>query len=370
MDYIPQVYDAWIAAAEIPYEWLIPLLHTAGSSAAVWTALLERKEPMDDMIPESCRGKLISLARIEQMDKFASLVEKHGIKSFTILDAAYPHCLRELPDPPGILFYKGDPDTLEAPKKAAMIGSRTASYAGMKAAKKISKELSEKGVVIISGLAYGIDSECHRGCLEGGSPTVAVMGCGLDQTYPSGNEQLKQEILRKGGTILSEYAPGVRPIGYHFPVRNRIISGLGNPVICMEAKIRSGSMTTIGHALQQGKDVYAYPGDPASPMTEGNKLLLREGARYFTEAKDILEDMGWLDNAVQDVQNSGVYRVIPENPDEAAVFRALLKGSLGFDELIQATGLAAPQLMGTLTVMQIRKSIEALPGKRYQLIQI
>jgi DNA processing protein len=194
------------------------------------------------------------------------------------------------------------------------------------------------------------------------------MGCGLDRTYPVQNGKLKNEILEKEGLILSEYAPGSLPLGYHFPYRNRLISGLCDLVVLMEAKIRSGSMTTVGHALKQGREVFAYPGDPVSPMSEGNRLLLREGARYFTKAAEILEDMNWLDNLSLILQNSDCSaKPVSGDPAEEAVRAALEKEILGFDELQQATGMAPSALMSTLTVMQIKKMINPLPGKRYQL---
>ena len=366
-----QVYDAWLAAAELPYEWLIPLLYQEKSSRNVFEALIGRKETMTDMIPSSCRQKLIASSDSAQLEAYDSVMKKHSIRSMTILDAGYPNCLRELRDPPGILFFCGDKACLKHTRIAAMVGSRAASYAGLKAARKIARDLSKGGVSIISGLAYGIDSESHRGCIEGGSPTIAVMGCGLDQSYPAGNEQLRNDILFGGGLIISEYAPGAKPIGHHFPYRNRIISGLADTVILMEARIRSGSMTTIGHALSQGKEVYAYPGDPTSPLTEANRLLLREGAHYFTEAQDILTDMNWLDNHTLLGQNSDCSASpLPENKAEAAICKALVKGELGFDELLQATGLTSSELLSTLTILQIRKRIEPLPGKKYQLRQV
>ena len=370
MTFRNETYDAWLASAELPYEWLIPLLHRTGSARQVYTALVEDKQLMRDQIPDGCREKLLTLSGTEALGRMQSVMEEYNISSLTILEEAYPHCLRQIPDPPGILFTQGSTGCLNHPRKAAMIGSRSASYAGLKAARKTAAELSAGGVCIISGLAYGIDTESHSGCLEGGSPTIAVMGGGLDQNYPARNLPLKKEILQHGGLLLSEYAPGVRPVGHHFPYRNRIISGLSDIVILMEAKVRSGSMTTVGHALRQGKEVYVYPGDPVSPLSEGNRLLLREGGHYFTEAKEILEDMGWLDNLSHVRQNSGCSsRPVPEDASEKAVFLALEKGALGFDELLQVTGMDPPSLMSTLTVMQIRKVIDALPGKRYQLNQ-
>ena len=369
LSYEATVCDAWLASAELPYEWLIPLLHQMKGSRNVYEAFARNgSESLRDMIPEKQRKLLAEAAGEPRMNAFRGLAEKHGIRSMTILDEGYPHCLREIEDPPGILFYQGNPDCLAAERRAAMVGSRSASYAGLKAARKIARELSRSGVVIVSGLAYGIDAECHRGCLEGGSPTIAVMGCGPDRNYPAGNEGLKRDILAQGGLVISEYAPGTSPLGRHFPYRNRIISALAGPVILMEAKIRSGSMTTVGHALKQGREVYAYPGDPTSPSAEANRTLLREGARYFTEAEDILADMNWLDKTRHVGQNIVCStQAAAENASESAVLSALARGELGFDELLEATGESPEELMRALTMLQIKKQTEPLPGKRYRI---
>ena len=368
MDFEKRTCDAWLASAEIPYDSLIPLLHGLKGSEQVYHAWRRGENACFRLVPDSCRRKLSESAGEDRMTALQSVLKKHGIQTVTILEEGFPRILSHIPDPPGILLFQGNGDCMKPGKRAAMIGSRNASWAGLKAARKIGAELSRNGVNIISGLALGIDTESHRGCLEGGSPTIAVMGCGLDRTYPAENDKLKTELLDKGGLILSEYAPGTKPSGYHFPYRNRIISGLSNVVILMEAKIRSGSMTTIGHALKQGKEVYVYPGDPVSPLSEGNRVLLREGGHYFTEAREILEDMDWLDNLRYVGQNIGwSSRHVPEDPSEKAVYLALEKGTLGFDELVHVTGMDPPTLMSTLTIMQIRKVIDALPGKRYQI---
>ena len=365
------VFDAWLAGAELPYDLLIPLLHEFGGADAVFSAWKKREEhPLFKAVPPACRKRMNETASEESLHGYRDLAQTHGIQSVTILEEAFPHCLRDLPDPPGVLFFRGNPQVLKAEKPAAMVGSRSASWNGLKAAERIAEGLSRAGVTVISGLALGIDAASHKGCLKGGSPTVAVMGGGLDKVYPPQNEGLMNDILKAGGLLISEYAPGVRPSSYHFPYRNRIISGLADAVILMEAKVRSGSMTTVGHALRQGKEVFAYPGDPVSPLSEANRLLLREGARYFTEAKDVLEDMNWLDNLSYVGQNIECSpKTVPDDPSERAVYLALEKGNLGFDELIAATGLTSSALMSTLTVMQIRKAVEILPGKRYQLVR-
>ena len=168
--------------------------------------------------------------------------------------------------------------------------------------------------------------------------------------------------------IISEYAPGDKALGWHFPVRNRIIVGLSKALILMEARIRSGSMTSVNHALSQGKDVFVYPGDPASENYEGNHQLLREGGIYFTSARDILEDLHWLDNPSTVRQNSEcVQEYKPSTPEEEKVIEALKPGCISFEQMIISTGMNPSTLMSTLTVLQIRGIIEALPGKQYQL---
>ena len=368
MNFEERTYAAWIASAEIPYDSLIPLIHQIKSAEGIYNEFLKSESPVRDFIQGVSHQRLASTANKECLSAFQQMLQGNNIQVLTILEESYPHCLREISDPPAILFYQGNLSSMKFPRKAAMVGSRSASYAGLKAAHKTAAELSRSGVAIVSGLAYGIDTESHLGCLEGGSPTIAVMGCGLDQTYPARNLPLKKQIIEKGGIIISEYAPGMKPIGRHFPYRNRIISGLCDTVILMEARIRSGSMTTISHALKQGKEIYAYPGDPLSQLCDGNHLLLREGAHYFTEAKDILSDMNWLDNKQYVGQNNVCpSKKLPENALELAVFKALEKGSLGFDELLAVTGITSSELLSTLTVMQIRKMIDLLPGKRYQI---
>jgi DNA processing protein len=191
----------------------------------------------------------------------------------------------------------------------------------------------------------------------------------LDIVYPSINIRLRDNILEHGGLLISEYAPGEKPVGWHFPFRNRIITGLAKALIVIEAKIRSGTMTSVQHALDQGKDIFVYPGDPASPFFEGNHLLLREGAQYFTTAMDILEDLGWLDNPEIIGQNSvcSGRAIKPSTPEEETVLSALSPGKLSFEQIAERCDLAPATLLSTLTMLQIKGAIEALPGKLYQI---
>lgn len=368
--YRRDVYLCWLASAGLSPAALRNLLEAAGDGAEPLASLLDavsrgERAPGGAQLPDGALRLLRRNGAARMLDAWAQQTESYGIRAWTIGDADYPEALVQIPEPPAILFYSGT--ALSGPgRRAAIVGSRNAGWKGLKATEKIAAGLSEAGVSVISGLAYGIDAAAHRGCLKGGSPTIAVMGCGLDQDYPAENAGLKKEILDRGGLVISEYAPGEKPLGWHFPVRNRIISGLAGCVILMEARIRSGSMTTVQHALDQGRDVFVYPGEPDSLKSEGNHQLLREGAIYFTTAEDILEDMRWLDKKKEVRQNSDeVSRTSALTETERAILQLLRRGSMSLDELCEAMKAEAGPMMARLTMMQIAGLIEALPGKQY-----
>ena len=213
-------------------------------------------------------------------------MNKNDIKYITILDENYPTNLKKIYDPPVLLFYKGNIELLKY-KKIAVVGSRTATNYGMNTAFRISKELSKK-YVIISGLARGIDSAAHNGSIYANGKTIAVVGNGLDTIYPKENTNLFKSIL-KNGLIISEYVVGTKPMPSNFPERNRIISGLSSGVIVVEAAKKSGSLITADLALEQGKTVYAVPGNIDSLMSVGTNELIRNGAVPYTGAQDLEE---------------------------------------------------------------------------------
>ena len=360
------VYHAWLASAALSSGLLRQILIEYQTPENFFHAFCSGNYNQDT-ISHSGSAILCRNKSDNWLKKTCELLLQYNIRAFTSNDEVYPQSLHQMDEPPAILFYQGDLRCINN-RSLAMVGSRAASYNGQNAAQKIARELSSKGIVIISGMADGIDAFSHKGCIEGGSPTIAVTGCGLDIVYPSGNVMLRDKILKSGGLLLSEYAPGEKPIGWHFPYRNRIITGLAHALVVIEAKIRSGTMTSVQHALNQGKDIFVYPGDPSSAYSEGNHQLLREGAMYFTTAGDILDDLGWLDNHKIIRQNSVCsHRVLPTNPEEEAVVTALLPGSLSFEQIIDKSGLSPACLMSTLTMLQIKGLIEALPGKQYRL---
>ena len=360
---------AWLSSPLLPSDTLKKLLMHYQTAEAVFNAFLMKETECLDQIPKSYLSSLQKNANPQVMEYYCMLMNKHKIQSILWGMDDYPENLQHISEPPCILFYQGNLTALQQQKKISFVGSRRASYKGIKATRRLAQELSERQVCIISGLARGIDAASHEGCLNGSSPTIAVLGCGLDTDYPKENSGLRQQILDSGGLILSEFAPGEKPLAWHFPIRNRIISGLGDALVVMEARRNSGSLITVQWALDQGKDVFAYPGDSEMPSYyEGNYQLLREGARFFVYANHILEDMNWLDNLTQVAQNTKSLPPETEfSPEECKVIKTLRPGALSLDELCLHTGFPVGEIMGLLSMLQIEGIIEPLPGKRYQL---
>ncbi len=207
--------------------------------------------------------------------------------SFSIFDECYPDQLRQIYNPPVLLFYQGDLSLLEGPKMA-VVGARSSSQSGSSSVKKIISELQQK-FVIVSGLARGIDTAAHMAALQSGCQTIGVIGTGLDSHYPSENRKL-QEYLGKNHLVLSEYGPGSPALKYHFPERNRIIAGLSMGVLVCEAKMRSGSLITCERAMEEGRDVFAIPGNILKGQSDGCHHLIQEGAKLVMSGKDILDE--------------------------------------------------------------------------------
>lgn len=223
----------------------------------------------------------------QNLEKYQKYMEQNNIQMITIQDRKYPKNLKYIYDPPIILFVKGNIETLNK-KSIAIVGCRECSSYGKNVAMYLAEELVKRDIGIISGLAQGIDTYAHIGCLNKNGKTIAVVGNGLDVVYPSSNRKLEQNILEKGGCIVSEYIIGTKPLKMNFPARNRIISGLSQGVVVVEARKKSGTLITVDFALEQGKEVYVVPGNITSCNSEGTNELIKQGAKLISNVEDIL----------------------------------------------------------------------------------
>ncbi|WP_423215520.1 DNA-processing protein DprA [Streptococcus equinus] len=248
----------------------------------------EKSLSLRDMaIASKCKNPILFMEKYKSLDSKSLRKIFNQYPSISILDDEYPIELKNCYNPPVLLFYQGNVDLLKRPKMA-VVGARTASQTGTKSVQKIVSELGNQ-FVIVSGLARGIDTSAHISALKNGGATIAVIGCGLDVHYPKENKLL-QEYLGKNHLILSEYAVGEAPLKFHFPERNRIIAGLSQGVIVAEAKMRSGSLITCERALEEGRDVFAIPGNILDGKSDGCHHLIKEGAKCITSGMDVLSE--------------------------------------------------------------------------------
>ena len=252
----------------------------------------------------------------------------------------FPPLLRAIYDPPPRLYLRGAAEDVLARRTVAVVGARSCSPYGAHVARRLGRELAAAGLVVVSGLARGVDGEAHRGALEAGGLTVAVLGCGIDRDYPAAHSDLARRI-REGGLIVSEYEPGVEPAPWRFPARNRIIAGLSTATVVVEARERSGALITADLALEEGRDVLAVPGEITSAFSAGTNALLKLGAAPCTGAADVLEVFGLTQEA----------RAAPKVSEQAAKVLAALPA--GADDVARVTGLEAPTVAVALAELEL-----------------
>ena len=413
------------------------LAHRPGLSDRGRAALLQRFQDPEDIFyadrktlaeVEGLSGTGLEALGDKSLDEAQSILKicrdkKLGILTFQ--DAAYPRRLRNISDPPAVLYYKGQIPDLESCPAIAVVGTRKASAYGLTTAKRMGYQIARCGGIVVSGMAYGIDGMATAGALTAGSPAVGVLGCGVDVVYPMSNRSLFRD-MEEYGWLVSEFPPGYPPSRWTFPKRNRIISGMCNGVLVIEAPEKSGSLITARQAAEQGRDVFAVPGNIDLPSFQGSNQLLRDGAIMVSSGWDVVSEYeGLYPNSVrkelgqcrqtaypeevqfaadsekqyekvaQDIQKpeqirnlkkkldkidkkdidnaaSRPYSVvdtvsIPLSDEEKSVIQILEQGERLVDDVIAQTGLPAGKLLSLLTMLELKGVVRRLPGKRIAL---
>ncbi|MBH0202429.1 MAG: DNA-protecting protein DprA [Nitrospira sp.] len=347
---------------------LLKLIHAFGTPEAVLSATVA------DLISVGCspelaesvrRGPEASIRR--RVDGQVKTVERLKIQTITLFDRSYPARLKAISDPPPLLYVSGS--VLPRDEVAvAIVGGRRSTPSGRLITEEIAKDLAGWGVTIVSGLARGIDAAAHRGALTGKGRTIAVLGCGIDRTYPPEHQALRRNI-ESHGAVISELPIGAAPQSHHFPRRNRIISGLSLGVLVGEAATDSGSLITAKLALEQGRDVFAVPGSVKEEACRGSNRLIKEGAKLIEEAHDILDEILpqvdarqraglQLDHAVMEVP-------VSLGKEETLVYDALSYEARSIDAVIERTGLSVAKVSATLLSLELNGRIRQLPGQQY-----
>jgi DNA processing protein len=300
-------------------------------------------------------------------------IERAAEKNIAIIpcdDPLYPALLKNIHDPPVVLYVLGAPELLTC-RGMGIVGSRAATHYGKDIAQQMAGSLSRQGFTTISGLALGIDTAAHNGALAAEGKTIAVLGCGLDIVYPPSNHNLYKRIA-SAGAVVSEYPLGTKPDSFRFPARNRIISGLSLGIVVVEAANRSGSLITASHALEQGREVFAVPGRIDSVKSAGTHTLLQQGAKLVHSINDIVEEFP-ANVFQQSVEEAGMEedeQVFFENlsQEEAELFEFIGVYPRTFDEIIKDSGFTPQRINEVLLLLELKGMVQTLPGKSYQRV--
>ncbi|MFA7388333.1 MAG: DNA-processing protein DprA [Thiohalobacteraceae bacterium] len=358
---------------EVLREWLA-LLRAPGIGPISFSRLMQAAPGPDQLfayalassaLPEATRAALRAPDEAG-IDRDLGWAAEAGNRILSLASPDYPPLLREIPDPPPLLFLQGDPACLRSPQ-LAMVGSRNPSPGGRDNALEFARHLAAVGLTITSGLALGIDAASHRGALDRNGPTLGVMGTGPDRIYPTRHRALAQEIVAGGGAVLTEFPTGVEPRPENFPRRNRIISGLSLGTLVIEAALRSGSLTTARHAVEQGREVFAIPGSIHNPMARGCHALIRQGAKLVECAQDILEELGGIAASRDADAPARTDQPAPDavSPDHQQLLDRMGFDAISVDQLAGRSGLTAAAVSSMLLILELQGRVKSQAGGRY-----
>ncbi len=333
------------------------LLNAFGSAENAWKAPIEALENAG--LSSRLVENLSQLRASDTVELAWEDIQKKNIQVLTWEDEDYPRRLKEIDQPPPVLYLRGQ--LTEADQWAvAIVGTRRITAYGRQVSEEIARQLVQNGVSVVSGLARGIDSVAHTAALKNNGRTLAVMGNGVDQIYPPEHRKLAEEIIEQGA-LISDYPPGTAPEAANFPPRNRIISGLSLAVIVVEAGEKSGALITAAFAADQGREVFAVPGYLYAPQSKGTNSLIHEGAHIFLDVKDVLEIL----NLTQVDQFRSARTALPANATESQLYSLLGREALHVDEIRLQTNLPIEQVTSTLTLMELKGLVRQVGSMRY-----
>jgi len=337
------------------------LLQRFGSASAVFAAAPSELAEVDGVGPKLVRALSAALRDVNVQEEF-DVCRQHGITPLFHTQPAFPRLLKEIHDPPGVLFVRGQILPIDA-TAIAIVGTRHATQYGLAQAQRLASGLSRAGLTIVSGLARGIDAAAHRGALSAGGRTIAVLGGGVLDIYPPEHDELAAEIIERGA-VISESPPRAPALGGTFPQRNRIITGLCLGVIVVEAAERSGALISARHAMEQGREVFAVPGRVDSRASHGCHRLIRDGAKLVQCVDDVLEELGPLVEAAprEDGREIRHLAELQLNEIEQQVLSAIQDDATSIDDIVVTSGLPVPRVLSTISALEMRRLIRRVSG--------
>ncbi|WP_315114893.1 DNA-processing protein DprA [uncultured Clostridium sp.] len=352
------IYDIWYSTIKMSNKLKLYILKKLRTTEEIYTYCNSDWKVFNGEIDENIlKIKLLKSWDILKIKTLVDFAENNHIEVIDYFHQLYPSKLKNLEDAPSILYYKGNISKLNTPS-VSIVGTRKASYYGRKATDIICRELSKKEINIISGMAMGIDAFAHWGALKNNTYTCAILGSGIDVIYPKVNRDLYYKIL-ENGCIISEYPPGTEPYAYNFPLRNRIISGLGDVLIVIEASEKSGTLITANCALDQGKDVLAVPGSIFCETSKGTNKLIKDGAYPLTSIEDIFHLINMDYNTKRENESTAL------NIVEKRIYNILCSDPIHIDDLYKITNIDIKELYEVLFELQLKNQITCLSGNYY-----
>ena len=354
----------WLSSNAISYKKLRKLLEYFGSTQELWDNFESEKYNLSFFISDKINKLSESKNNFEE--KVLEKLNHENSQIVTIYDEEYPKKLKQIEGCPYLLYYKGSLESI-SDISIAVVGSRKATGYGKWVAEKLTKELSQIDVNIVSGLAVGIDCIAHKTALKYHAKTFGIIGCGINIVYPKKNLELFQQIIENNGAVITEYPFDIQPVAFNFHERNRIISGLSDGVLVIEARERSGTLITAGHAANQGREIFAVPGNIDSLYSKGTNALIRDGAKITTSINDIIEEIFELKERMK-LQNACI-DISTLTDDELKIINCLKTGINSIDELGQQTKMSAGQLLSNLTLLEMKGVISQTPGNKFILGQ-
>ncbi len=357
----------WIAFSsieQIDSSFILKLYDYFGDIEQAFQASLNDLKNIDGLSVKKAENFLRYRDKVD-IDNTFTEVETRGINFLTFADDKYPQMLREISNPPAVLYYKGKLFDCNLEKTLAVVGSRRASTNGREDLRKIISGLSNTDICIVSGLAAGIDTVAHTSAIENNLKTIGVIASGFDYTYPASNKTLYQNIENGYGAVVTEYYPTFGPVKFRFPQRNRIVSGLSYGTLVVEASLKSGALITANLTLEQGRELMCVPGLISNPNTQGIYKLLKNGATLVTESDDILNALNW---EIKNSTPSGQLVLPMLTNEEDLIFKNLEIEEKCVDELLSLTGLRFDDLLMNLTTMELKGIIKQCDGDRYKRV--
>jgi DNA processing protein len=358
------------------------LIEYFGSAERVYNAEYSEYLDVDGIKPSDI--KKLMQKELGTANKILSACAETGCKIITLNDSNYPECLRNIYDPPLILYMKGNLPYIDDEPVVGVVGTRKCTPYGITTAENVGYELSKNGIIVVTGLAKGVDTAATRGALRGSSDVIGVIGSGLDIVYPPENKDIYEDVARNG-VVISEYPPGTPPLPANFPARNRIISGLSRGVAVIEAPKKSGALITAARALEQGRDVFTLPGNVDAVSCAGSNALLREGAIPFLSASDIIEEYTLLYPEKMSVQEKPKQKISFDNTskvdyidlgnllglledDEKTIVKSIGQNTLLVDEIIIGTGFPARKVLSSLTILELNGYVNRDNSGRWKIL--